>query len=52
MPLAAALDLSRQLQMDDVFEKLVTRELKIKARDLKRLKERATEMLAGVDASS
>ena len=52
VPLAAALELSRQLQMDDVFEKLVTRELRIKARDLKRLKERAADMLAGVDASS
>jgi Zn-dependent protease with chaperone function len=51
MPLAAAFDLSRQLEMDDLFEKLVTKELKIKTRDLKRLKERAADMLAAADAS-
>ena len=52
MPLAAAFELSRQLQMDDVFERLVTKEHRIKVRDLKRLKERAAEMLAGADTAS
>ena len=52
LPLAAALELSRQLQIEEAFEKLVARELKIKARDLKRLKERAAEMVAGADVSS
>ena len=51
LPLAAAFELSRQLQMDDVFEKLIAKEHKIKARDLKRLRERAAAMLAGVDTA-
>ena len=46
MPLAAALELARELDLDAEFEKLVTKELKIKARDLKRIKDRAKEMLA------
>jgi hypothetical protein len=46
MPLAAALEWSRQLEMEESFEKLLVRELKMKARDIKRLKEQAAGMLA------
>ncbi len=46
MPLAAALDLSRQLELDAQFEKLAARELRMKVRDVRRLKEQAPEMLA------
>jgi hypothetical protein len=49
MPLAAALELSRELDLDSDFEKLVTKELKIKARELKRIKERAKDELAEVE---
>jgi len=46
LPLAAALDLCRALDLNGQFEKLVTKELKIKARDVKRVKEQAAELLA------
>ena len=46
MPLAAALELSRELDLSTDFEKLVTKELKMKARDLKRIKDRSRNMLA------
>ena len=46
MPLAAALDLAAQLELDAQFEKLAARELKMKVRDVRRLKEQAAEMLA------
>ncbi len=52
MPLAAALEFSRQLEIDSPFEKLVTRELKVKARDVKRLKEQAAEMLARAEVAT
>ncbi len=45
MPLAAALELSRQLEFDAQFEKLAAKELKIKVRDVRKLKEQAAEML-------
>ena len=51
MPLAAALDLSRQLELDAPFEKLAARELKMKVRDVRRIKEQAAEMLAKAEAS-
>ena len=51
MPLAAALELSRELDLNGEFEKLVTKELKIKARDLKRIKDRARDMLAVAEKS-
>ena len=51
MPLAAAFELSRQLEIDGQLEKLVTRELKVKARDVKRLKEQAAEMLARAEVA-
>lgn len=46
MPLVAALDLSRQLELDAQFEKLAAKELKMKVRDVRKLKEQAAEMLA------
>ncbi len=46
MPLAAALELSRELDLNSHFEKLVARELKMKPRDVKRIKDQAAEMLA------
>jgi hypothetical protein len=46
LPLAAALDLSRQLELDAQFEKLAAKELNLKVRDVRKLKDQATEMLA------
>jgi len=51
MPLAAALVMSRRLEIDGPFEKLATRELKLKTRDLRRLKENAAEMLAQAEGA-
>jgi hypothetical protein len=51
MPLAAALDLSRQLDIEAPFEKLAARELKMKVRDVRRVKEQAAEMLAKAEVS-
>jgi hypothetical protein len=51
MPLAAALELSRQLEMDSQFEKLAVKELNLKVRDVRRIKEQAAEMLAKVEAN-
>lgn len=51
MPLAAALDLSRQLEVDAQFEKLAARELKMKVRDVRKLKEQAAEMLAKAEVA-
>jgi hypothetical protein len=51
MPLAAALQVCEWLELENQFEKLATRELKIKARDMKRLKEQAAEMLAKAEAN-
>ncbi len=50
LPLAAALELARELELSAYFETLVSKELKIKARDLKRIKEKATELLARMEA--
>jgi hypothetical protein len=46
MPLAAALELARELEWDSQFEKLVAKELKMKARELKRIKEQIAQILA------
>ena len=46
MPLAAALEFSRQLEFDAQFEKLAAKELKLKIRDVRKLKEQAAELLA------
>jgi predicted SprT family Zn-dependent metalloprotease len=49
-PLAAALELSRQLEIDPQFEKLAAKELKMKVRDIRKLKEQATEVLMKAEA--
>jgi hypothetical protein len=51
MPLAAALELSRQLDLDAQFEKLAAKELKMRVRDVRKLKEQASELLAKAEAS-
>ncbi len=51
MPLAAALELSRQLEMDTQFEKLAVKELNLKVREVRRIKEQAAEMLAKAEAN-
>jgi len=51
MPLAAALELSRQLEFDAQFERLAARELKLKVRDVRKLKEQVTEMLAKAEVA-
>jgi predicted SprT family Zn-dependent metalloprotease len=50
LPLTTALDISRQLELEEQFEKLVTRELKMKLRDVRRLREQAAERLAKAEA--
>jgi hypothetical protein len=52
MPLMAALELSKSLEIQSIFEKLVTKELKVKAKDLKRLKEQAPEMLSKAEVAA
>ncbi|HEY1787960.1 MAG TPA: peptidase M48, partial [Verrucomicrobiae bacterium] len=51
MPLAATLHLSQQLELDGQFEKLAAKELKLRVRDVKRIKEQAAEMLAKAEAN-
>lgn len=51
MPLAAALELSRKLELDAQFEKLAARELKLRVREVRRIKETAAEMLAKAEAN-
>jgi hypothetical protein len=46
LPLAAAWQWSGKLGFEAAFEKLLTKELKMKARDLKRLKQEAPQRLA------
>jgi hypothetical protein len=50
VPLAAALELSRQLEYDSEFEKLAARELKRKIRDVRKLAEQAAELVAKAEA--
>lgn len=50
LPLAAALELAKQLEIDTLFEKLAAKELRLKPRDLKRVKETAAGLLAGAEA--
>jgi predicted SprT family Zn-dependent metalloprotease len=52
MPLAAALELSRKLEFDEQFEKLAAKELKMKVRDLRRIKEEAAELLVKAEAQN
>jgi hypothetical protein len=49
-PLAAALELSRQLEINPQFEKLAAKELKMKLRDVRKLNEQATEIMAKAEA--
>ena len=51
MPLAAALEFSKQLELDAQFEKIVAKELKMKVRDVRKIKEQAAEMLAKAEVS-
>jgi hypothetical protein len=51
MPLAAALELSRHLEFDAQFEKLAAKELNLKVRDVRKLKEQAAEMLAKAEVA-
>ncbi len=51
VPLAAALDLSRELGMEAQFEKLAAKELKLKPRELRRIKEQAPDILAKAEAN-
>ena len=51
MPLAAALELSRQIELDAQFEKIASKELKMKLRDVRKIKEQAAEMLAKAEAN-
>jgi hypothetical protein len=49
-PLAAALELSRLLGFDAQFEKLAAKELKMRVRDVRRIKDEAPELLAKAEA--
>ncbi|HEX3624098.1 MAG TPA: M48 family metalloprotease [Verrucomicrobiae bacterium] len=51
MPLTATLHLSQQLELDAQFEKLAAKELGLKIRDMKKLKEHAAETLAKAEAN-
>lgn len=51
MPLAAALEWSRRLELDAQFEKLAVKELKMRVRDLRRIQEQAAEMLGKAEAN-
>jgi predicted SprT family Zn-dependent metalloprotease len=51
VPLAAALDLAERVGISAPFEKLATKELKMKARDIRKIKEQAAEMLAKSEVS-
>ena len=50
LPLAAALELSREMQLEEPFEKLAAKELKMRARDVRRIRENAAAMLANAEA--
>lgn len=50
VPLAAALEFTRQLEFDGQFEKIAARELNMKVRDVRKLKEQAPELLAKTEA--
>lgn len=49
LPLAAAWEWSRRLEIDDVFDKLVSKELKLKPREWTKLKNDAPRLLAAVE---
>ena len=49
LPLAAAWEWSKKLGFESAFEKILNKELKLKARDLKRLKQEAPQKLLEAD---
>ncbi len=49
LPLALAWEWSRRLEIDAIFDKLVTKELKLKAREWNKLKKDAPKMLATLE---
>ena len=51
LPLAAALQLAGEFELSDTVEKLAVKELKWKARDIKRVKEKAAELLAQAETT-
>jgi hypothetical protein len=51
LPLAAALELSGHLNIEAQFEKIATKELAMKIRDLRKLKEQAREMLTRAEVA-
>ena len=51
LPLAATLELSRQLELDPQYEKLVAKELRMKVRDVRKIQEEAAQMLAKAEVS-
>jgi len=52
LPLAAAIEMARDLECLGHFEKIAAKELKVKAKDLKRLKEKSAEMLAAATTAA
>ena len=46
LPMAAAIDWAEKLDLADAFDKVATKDLKLKARELKRLKKEAAGLLA------
>jgi hypothetical protein len=52
VPLAAALEFAQKLEMDVQFEKLAAKELKLRARDVKRIKSSAQELLAKAEVAA
>jgi hypothetical protein len=52
VPLAAALDFAQRLEIDSAFEKLAARELKLRARDIKRVKNAAQELLTKAEVAA
>ncbi len=52
MPLAAALELSKSSGFDELFEKVAAKELKLKLRDLRKIRDEAAAMLAKAEARS
>lgn len=51
MPVAAAIEGARELECLSYIEKILTKDLKVKAKDLKKLKEQAAGMLASAKSS-
>jgi hypothetical protein len=51
MPLAAALEMSKRLEIDEEFDRLVSKELKVKGRELAKIKAQAANMLAAAEVT-